>query len=100
MEKIELYKILTIGSEDGGEDKDYTVANMLEYQDATYLYLIEVDKDENIIENNQMIVRLVINNGEESVERVTDEKEHQKVARLFYEMFKEMADKASEKTAE
>ena len=96
MEKIDLYKILTIESEDGTGDKDYTVANMLEHENATYLYLIEVDKDENIIEDNQMIVRLVINNGVESVEKVTEDKERQEVARLFYEMFKEAADNMPE----
>lgn len=89
MEKIETYKILTLEGEDG--DKDYTVANILEHDEATYLYLIEVDKDENLIESNQMIVRLVVSDGEESVEKVTDEKELKEVARLFYELFKEQA---------
>ncbi len=91
MEKIENYKILTLESEDGKGDKDFTVANTLEHNEATYLYLIEVDSEENLIESNQMIVRLVVNAGEESVEKVTDEKELQEVARLFYELFKEQA---------
>lgn len=91
MEKIELYKILTIESEDGSGDKDYTIANMLDYEETTYLYLIEVDKEENLIETNQMIVRLVINNGEQGVEKVTDANELKEVSRLFYELFKEMA---------
>lgn len=94
MEKIETYKILTLEGEDG--DKDYTVANILEHDEATYLYLIEVDKDENLIESNQMIVRLVVSDGEESVEKVTDEKELKEVARLFYELFKEQAKEVME----
>ncbi len=87
MEKIELYKILTIEDENK-EDKDYTVANILDYKDTTYLYLIEVDKEENLIETNQMIVKLVKNNGEESVEKLTDPEEIKETARLFYELFK------------
>lgn len=86
MSSIELYDILTIGGEDG--DKDYTVANMVEHNHATYLYLIEVDKDENLIESNQLIVRRVLKDGEEAVEVVTDEKEKKDVARLFFELFK------------
>lgn len=87
MEKLERYKILTIEEENG--DKDYTIANLLDYKETTYLYLIEVDKDENLIESNQMIARLVLKDGEESIEKVTDEKELKEVARMFYELFKE-----------
>lgn len=87
MEKIEPYKILTIETENG-EDKDYTVANILDYEGSTYLYLIEVDKDENLIESNQMIAKLVKNNDEEVIEKVTNPKELQEVARLFYDLFK------------
>lgn len=92
MEKLELYKILTIEEENG--DKDYTIANMLDYNETTYLYLIEVDKEENLIENNQMIARYVIKDGEEAIEKVTDEKELKEVARMFFELFKDMADEA------
>lgn len=87
MNAIELYDILTIEGSDG--DKDYTVANMIEHNHATYLYLIEVDKEENLIENNQMIARRVLKDGEEAIEVVTDEKEKQEVARLFFRLFKE-----------
>ena len=97
MENLELYKILTIEGEDG-KDKDYTIANMVDYEETTYLYLIEVDQEENLIETNQMIVRLVNNNGEQSVERVTDEKELKEVSKIFFELFKEMAEEASIET--
>lgn len=92
MSPIELYDILTI--EENKEDKDYTVANMVEYNQATYLYLIEVDKEENLIESNQFIARRVLKEGEESIERVTNEKELQEVARLFFDLFKDMAKEA------
>ena len=91
MEKIELYKILTIENEDGSGDKDYTVANKIDYKETTYLYLIEVDADENLIESNQMITKLVIKEGEESLEKVTDPTELKEVARLFFELFKDLA---------
>ncbi len=87
MESIELYKILTIEDETGKE-RDYTVANILNYQNTTYLYLIEVDKEEKLIESNQMIVRLVMDNENQSVEKVTEQKELQEVSRLFYDLFK------------
>lgn len=91
MEKLELYKILTIENEDGNGDTDYTIANMVDYNESTYLYLIEVDKEENLVENHQMIVRLVVKDGEESIEKVTEEKELKEVSRLFFELFKKMA---------
>ncbi len=94
MEKIELYKILTIENEDGSGDKDYTVANKIDYKETTYLYLIEVDADENLIESNQMITKLVIKEGEESLEKVTDPTELKEVARLFFELFKDLAKEA------
>lgn len=92
MEKLELYKILTIEEENG--DKDYTIANMVDYNETTYLYLIEVDKEENLIESNQMIARLVIKDGDEAIEKVTEEKELKEVARMFFELFKDMAEEA------
>ena len=88
MEKIEMYKILTI-EDQSGKDKDYTVAQLAEYNDTTYLYLIEVDEEENLIEQNQMIARLVIKEGEEGIEPVTDQEELKEVSRVFYELFKE-----------
>ncbi len=94
MEKLELYKILTIESEDGNGDKDYTIANMLDYNNTTYLYLIEVDKEENLIESNQMIARYVLKDGEEAIEKVTEENELKEVGRLFFDLFKELAKEA------
>lgn len=94
MEKIELYKILTIESEDGSGDKDYTVANIVDYRETTYLYLIEVDADENLIEKNQMITKIVVKEGEEALEKVTDPEELKEVSRLFFELFKDMAEEA------
>lgn len=90
MKAIELYDILTLE-----DDKEYTIANMLEYNNATYLYLIEVDANEELIENNQLIVRRVIKNGEDAVEKITDEQEYKEVSRLFFDLFKNMVNETT-----
>lgn len=87
MKPMELYDILTLE-----DDKDYTIAEMVTHNDSEYLYLIEVDKEENVIENNQKIVRRVIANGEESVEIVTEKEELDELTQIFFELFKEMSE--------
>lgn len=86
MKALELYDILTLE-----DDKDYTIANMATYNDSEYLYLVEVDKEENIIEDNQKIVRRVIKDGEDSVEIVTEKEELDAVTKIFFELFREEA---------
>ena len=87
MKPMELYDILTLE-----DDKDYTIAEMVTHNDSEYLYLIEVDKDENVIEDNQKIVRRVISNGEESVEIVTEKEELDELTQIFFELFKELSE--------
>lgn len=87
MKPMELYDILTLE-----DDKDYTIASMVSYNDSEYLYLIEVDQEENVKEENQKIVRRVISDGEESVEIVTDKEELDEVSKLFFEIFREEID--------
>jgi len=87
MKPMELYDILTLE-----DDKDYTIAEMVSHNDSEYLYLIEVDKDENVIEENQKIVRRVIANGEESVEIVTEKEELDELTQIFFELFKELSE--------
>jgi flagellar biosynthesis component FlhA len=86
MNSIELYDILTLE-----DDKDYTVANMATYNDNEYLYLIEVDKEENLILDNQIVVKRVFKEGEESVELLTDEKEKEEVNNIFLDLFNELS---------
>lgn len=89
MKPMELYDILTLE-----DNKDYTIANMATYNDSEYLYLIEVDKDENLLESNQKMVRRVVNNGEDSVEIVTDKEELEAITKIFFELFREMSEEA------
>lgn len=91
MKPMELYDILTLE-----DDKDYTIVEMVTHNDSEYLYLIEVDKDENVIENNQKIVRRVIANGEESVEIVTEKEELDELTQIFFELFKEISEETVE----
>lgn len=86
MKPIELYDILTLE-----DDKDYTIANMVQHNDSSYLYLIEVDENEEVVADNQLIVKRVIKDGDEAVEKVTDENEYKEVARVFFDLFKEKA---------
>lgn len=87
MKPIEIYDILTLE-----DDKDYVVANMAKYNNSKYLYLVEVDEEENVIETNQQIVRRVWCEGEESVEIVTDKEELEPVQKIFFELFKDMSE--------
>lgn len=95
MNPMELYDILTLEN-----NKEYTIANMVEYKDSTYLYLIEVDENEEIIENTQTIVRRIIKDGEEAVEKVTNNEEYKEVAKLFFDLFKDLAIEETENTGE
>ena len=65
---------------------------MTEYNEGTYLYLIEVDENENIIEQSQMIAKLVIKGDEQAIEKVTEAEELKEVSRIFFELFKENLD--------
>ncbi len=91
MNSIELYDILTLE-----DDKEYTVANMILHKDVEYLYLVEVDKDENIIETNQKIVRRIITDGMDGVEIVTDKEELEEVSEIFHDLFAKMVKEEKE----
>ncbi len=95
MRPMELYDILTLEN-----NKEYTIANMVDYKDSTYLYLIEIDENEDIIENTQTIVRRIIKDGEEAVEKVTNNEEYKEVAKLFFDLFKDLAVEETESTGE
>lgn len=95
MKPMELYDILTLEN-----DKEYTIANMVEYKDSTYLYLLEVDKNEEILEGTGTIVRRIIKDGEEAVEKVNDNGEYKEVAKLFFNLFKDLSLESEEDTGE
>jgi len=77
---IELYDILTLEN-----DKDYTVVKHLPYDDDDYYFLIEVDKDEELLDD-QMIVKKVEIDGKIGVAPIEDPEEFKKIKELFIEM--------------
>ena len=86
MKPILLYDILTLE-----DDKRYTVANMALYKGITYLYLIEIDDNEEVILDSKLIVKRVIKDSCEAVEKVVDSEEYKEVAKLFFDLFKKSA---------
>ncbi len=81
METIEQFDIISLD-----DDKEYVVASLLKKDENEYLYLIEVDENEDPIKENQRIVKRVIKDGEESVEEV-GEQEKIELAKLFFDIF-------------
>lgn len=77
---IELYDILTLEN-----NKDYTVVRELPYNNEEYYFLVEVDKDEELLEE-QMIVKKVVVDGEIGVAPIEDEKEFNEVKQIFIDM--------------
>jgi len=83
---IELYDILTLEN-----DKKYTVLKYLPYNDQEYYFLVEVDDEEEILEE-QLIVKKVLIDGEIAVAPIEDEKEFKEVKELFVNMLYQDAD--------
>lgn len=80
MELIELYDILTLEN-----DKQYTVVKHLPFNGEDYYFLIEVDNDENLLDE-QIIVKKVIVDGEAGIAPLTDEKEFKQIKEMFINM--------------
>lgn len=76
---IELYDILTLEN-----DKKYTVLKELSYNNQEYYFLVEVDEDEEILEE-QLIVKKVEIDGEIGVSPL-EENEFSEVKELFIDM--------------
>lgn len=77
---IELYDILTLEN-----NKQYTVVKHLPYNNQDYYFLIEVDEDEELLDD-QLIVKKVIIDGEIGVAPLTDELEFREVKEIFINM--------------
>ena len=77
---IELYDILTLEN-----NKDYTVVRHLPYNNEEYYFLVEVDKDEELLEE-QMIVKKVVVDGEIGVAPIEDTEEFNEVKQIFIDM--------------
>lgn len=76
---IELYDILTLEN-----NKKYTVLKKLPYNEQEYYFLVEVDDEEEILEE-QLIVKKVEIDGEIGVSPLEDE-EFKEVKEIFINM--------------
>lgn len=79
---MEELDILTL--EDG---KDYVIAKMLTYKNRNFLLLVEVDKDENLL-NNKLVVEKISGDGE-YLELIEDKKLYDIVSSRFAKMLLE-----------
>lgn len=77
---IELYDILTLEN-----NKNYTVVKYLPYNEEEYYFLIEVDEAEEILDE-QMIVKKVVIDGEIGVAPIEDEEEFKEIKEMFINM--------------
>ena len=80
---MEELDILTL--EDG---KDYVIAKTLTYNNRNFLLLVEVDKDENLL-NNKLVVEKINDGGEDYLEIIEDEKLYGIVSSKFAKMLLE-----------
>lgn len=77
---IELYDILTLEN-----NKQYTVIKKLSYNNEEYYFLNEVDEDEELLDE-QMIVKKIVIDGEIGVAPIEDSKEFSEVKEIFINM--------------
>lgn len=78
---MEIFNIVTLN------EHDYVILNLVTYDNKDYALLEEIDKEENPL-NNRLIGRLVIKDGEDGIELVTNKEslEYKNVSRLFFEI--------------
>lgn len=65
--------------------KDYVIAKMLEYKDRYFLLLIEVDKDENLLDE-KLVLEKIIDNKDEYLQMINDKKLYEVVSSMFAKM--------------
>lgn len=68
--------------------RNYAIAKMLDYNKKKYLLLIEVDKDENLLED-KLVVEMINDGGEDFLEIIEDKKLYDIVSSKFAKMLLE-----------
>ena len=58
---------------------------MLEYKDRYFLLLIEVDKDENLLDE-KLVLEKIIDNKDEYLQMINDKKLYEVVSSMFAKM--------------
>lgn len=74
---MEQYDILTLGN-----NKDYVISQILNYKDHEYLLLIEVDKNENIL-NDKLILEKINNGSKICLGSIENKRTYECVRELF-----------------
>ena len=77
---IEKFDILTLAN-----NKDYTVAEQLYYNDKEYLLLIEVDADENLLQDKMIVERVKTEDGY-IVKDIKDKEIYKEVKQMLLNM--------------
>ena len=68
--------------------KDYVIAKMLDYKDRSFLLLIEVDDDENLLED-KLVVEKCKSDNQEYLEKIEDKKLYEIISSKFAKMLLE-----------
>ena len=66
-----------------GDDREYVVAELLDYNDTNYAYLIGVDADEELTEEYRIVKIGTGENGKMGIEDITDENELSEVKEVL-----------------
>jgi hypothetical protein len=78
MKNLDKYNIITLAS---GEK--YTIAEILDYNDTKYLYLIEVDEEEELLDNYRIVKAIKDVNNNYGIDDILDEKELSEIKEIL-----------------
>ena len=94
-ENREEFDVYTLTDEDGNEG-EYTLIGTVDMKGNTYLALIPADLDEESEYLEYVILKKVVENGEEVLVSVDDDDEYDDVADYFDDLFAEDIDMDAE----
>lgn len=81
-------------TDSNGKDIEYELVTVIENEKTNIKYLVYKDliDDEDSDDIDLYISRVVIEDGQEIIEEIEDEKEWESVAKVLDDMFKEISD--------
>ena len=79
--KFEMHDIITLGN-----NKSYTISEILDYSENKYLYLIEVDENEELLEETRIVKVIADTNGNYGVEDIENVQELKDIQEIFIEL--------------
>ena len=76
---IEKFDVITLAN-----NKEYAVTEILEYDERTYAFLVEVDGEGEMLEEAEVRIVEIADNGETTrVKDITDAEEQQQIKEVF-----------------